>query len=355
MVTICALPRDLNPVETFAFFDRINLRTRSRPRAQFMRELKKNASSAFVRVGKPIRNSDQKWLIIVVCPNAKALRLLASEPEFTVNLVECALDVVAEDVRKIDAVFDLIATSFVQARRGRKPIRRWFDGIETKGPETTAICFGSKLPGVAAIAYKDRVSKRAPHDGRCAHLEFRYQGLAAVRRLGIERVKDLVCFDHVAHWKKRLCLYRVDFARFGRAHLNRCENRKRKSSRIDRRGTFVYDVDRRMGAALFRALSTHEGEEFRSVQRFVDNYGRSPNWLRAIDVSSLLPRPPSTFLIVHKDITQDDDVRSMTRVRIAKPNGGRRDVDAEIMQPMAIQNMQARHDRTSNSDSLSVQ
>ena len=39
---------------------------------------------------------------------------------------------------------------------------------------------------------------------------------------------------------------------------------------------YVYDRDRATGNALYRILAIHPDQPYRSVQRFVDRYGRGP-------------------------------------------------------------------------------
>ena len=132
-----------------------------------------------------------------------------------------------------------------------------------------------RRPGRRYVWYADSESKctRGPH---CFHIETRCVGASALRQVGIQSIGDLVTFDHVAHWRKYLRLFEVDLERLGRYHSNRRSGSRRQHVRLRHRGAFPRNVDRSLGAAIFHQNSLNEWQDFRSVQNFVDRYGRGP-------------------------------------------------------------------------------
>ena len=123
--------------------------------------------------------------------------------------------------------------------------------------------------------YADRRSKVTGE--WCFHIEGRHVGVQAVRRAGVHHPRDLLTFDHEAYWQKWLHLYEIDLERLGRYHLNRqTRERRQHPLLLKSRCGFVYNRDRSVGSALYRALSVHPRQHCRSIQQFVATYGRGP-------------------------------------------------------------------------------
>jgi hypothetical protein len=266
----------INLARAVGFFDKIAFRTRRPLSKTKMKTLSANASFVDVRIGHPIRNSPDALIVTVVAPRRKALELLAECPDLKLNYVEVALDFLAEDVSAAYLLHELFDCGFVQAWHGKRETRRVENGTYT----------GQKKPGHLFVWYSDRASKVAPWKS-CLHVEGRHQGMAAVRRIGIQTPADLLTFDHTAYWRRYLNLYHIDLARLGRFHRNRTRRERRKNTSIDVSGRFKFDVDHRTGGLLFRIFSAHAHQPIRSVQRFVDQYGRGP-FLKKIDMSSIV-------------------------------------------------------------------
>jgi hypothetical protein len=113
----------------------------------------------------------------------------------------------------------------------------------------------------------------APH---CFHFEGRHGGAEAVRRIGIHRACDLVDFDFDAYFARRMVLHGLNVERLGRCDANTSSGSRRRHARVDRFGPIDYNFDRRRGGNLYHVLSAHEDQPERSLQQFIDQYGRGP-------------------------------------------------------------------------------
>jgi hypothetical protein len=159
---------------------------------------------------------------------------------------------------------------------------------ETSHHHATTYTGRSHRPGRTFVTYSDRPSKLDP-GSPCCHIEARYQGIVALRSIGINTASDWVSFDHHAFWKKHLCFLEVDLTRLGRWYDNRRSGKRRQQIRRHLSGKYSYNVDRAIGSLLFRNFGRHSTELEITVQRFVDCFGRGP-FLRAIDPTPFLPR-----------------------------------------------------------------
>jgi hypothetical protein len=95
------------------------------------------------------------------------------------------------------------------------------------------------------------------------HIEWRVCGVAALRRMEINGIKDLIQFDHRAHWESRLRLRTFDFARLGRTYSNGLRKERKDTPRKPRiyetRSGFEYHTDKRLGQLLLRIAETAQG------------------------------------------------------------------------------------------------
>jgi len=193
------------------------------------------------------------------------LEWAANRGDVLVNYVESARDQLMseEAAHRLSDEFD---EHFVQGWHGKQEQYRAEHGTYTSG----------RRVGRLFAWYWDRESKAT--GTHCFHLEARYQGVAAVRRIGIHHPRDLLTFDHEDFWLQYLRLYRVDLEKLGRCHLNHILGERRRQPLLYRwprhPAPFVYNLDRSTGSILYRVYASHSKQGFRSVQRFVDSYGR---------------------------------------------------------------------------------
>ena len=148
--------------------------------------------------------------------------------------------------------------------------------------------YRSKAPNVFVV-YRDRQSKSGA-EGYCLHLEWRIKGASAFRRAGFASVMDLLHANHREFWQSRLTFYRLDPDILGRRYCNWIRQRPRRTPRIIRLGKFSYNLERRAGGTIIRALG--------STQAVVDAYRhklRVRDGLQRINVDQLLPAGPLSY------------------------------------------------------------
>ena len=123
----------------------------------------------------------------------------------------------------------------------------------------------------------------------CLHLEWRLNGLRAVRAAGIESGQDPLEFNHRAFWQKRLLLRAVNQRRLGRFLRNRITGKRRRTPETYQLGRYSYDIEGKTGAVYAHAYET--------VQELIDalkSLCRIKLALKRIPTESLLPEIEST-------------------------------------------------------------
>lgn len=233
------------------------------------RVLRKNCARLKVSRGRQVDQRFETCLVELYRPNNRALQSAAKLGP--VSELEIALDIITPDFITKYRWKDRLDRGFVQNwHRNRRIVH--FPDARYSGP---------KISGHRVVWYVDRPAKVswAPH---CLHIEGRYLGVAACRRVGIQDTGDLIDFDHVGYWQNRLQLFEVDMARLGRFDRNKHTGQRRRSRPIASRNGFSFDADQSTGRVLFHIFGEEPGNEFRSVQGFVNAYGRGP-YLRRIE------------------------------------------------------------------------
>jgi hypothetical protein len=251
------------------FIDVIRLRLRRELRNSEIRFLNENSQGARLNRGNYIPDFITGVLTVNV-PNRQALEFVASLSGAMVNYLEISVDLIF-DQGEAERFHDWFNFHFVQPRHGKRE-----SVFRVQG---TTSYSGQRRRGNHFAWYSDRPSK-ASGEVDCFHLEGRHQGMEAVDKLGIEHPRDLLNFDHRTYCSKHLRLYEMDLSRLGRRHSNQRSRARRQKPRFCRHGGLVYDEDRAMGCVIFRHWSTHENQQQRSIQRFIDQYGRAPFLVR---------------------------------------------------------------------------
>jgi hypothetical protein len=187
-------------------------------------------------------------------------------------------------------------------------------GTSTANPAAATASTGTRTSRAASTARGTACTSRPAH-----------VGAAAIRKIGINSLADLVTFDFQSHWTRLIKLYTIDCERLGRYHRNRRSGSRRSKAYVSRHGAFSYNHDRMLGGQLYRLRSRHpyrcpqcrtsnepsaeacencgtrkQGHPWdiqHSLQQFVDSYGRGP-FLRP-----LFDRPP-LFIMVMRHFSQ---------------------------------------------------
>ncbi|UFW69204.1 hypothetical protein [Bradyrhizobium sp. WU425] len=211
-------------------------------------------------------------------PTPALRKFLSTVPGIHLNMAEFTLDLIFNTEEERDEMWKYLDQHLV--KRKHKGTVRYFKGTRYTD---------RRWASLNHVAYRPLFAKLTG-EVYCIHLEIRVCGAAALRRLKIGGIADLVEFDHHAFWETRLLLKKVrDFGQLGRSYFNSLRpNRKdtpRKPRVFSTRAGFVYYTDRRLGQTILRAS--------RTVQNMIDAASRSEfpvnRTLVRIDNTPLLP------------------------------------------------------------------
>jgi hypothetical protein len=215
-------------------------------------------------------------------PTDEVLKWLSRRNDAMLNYVEFALDLVFPCDEDRQAAFRAVVSMFVKRHHRNQKVR--FVGEQI---ETATLYTGPRIAPHVAVAYADKPSKVTGEP--CVHIEWRAKGAAALRRVGIHNVRDLLNFDHRELWRDRLILCSIDRRKLGRSYNKwRLKSRRQGAWVMRYSNGFEYDMDLRAGSIIARACG--------STQDLIDRCGKhfkiSHCLTRITDIDHLLPRPP---------------------------------------------------------------
>lgn len=210
-------------------------------------------------------------------PSEAALKWIAGRSDALINRVETALDLIFDSVAERQDAFEYVSYHLIRRWHGKtqkiklvglntgckrvaKPVGKIY-GANTRYD-------GSRRAPNSLVLYEETSSRLTGELASC-HIEWRANGLRAVRNAGIRVGQDLVAFDHRGFWAKRLLLARPVPSRLGRLVRNSRMGTKRRTSDY---------WDDRTGAALVNSVGT--------VQELLDEYGHLGKVRRAIELMS---------------------------------------------------------------------
>jgi hypothetical protein len=267
--------QEFRPTNRYHYFDRIRILVKDSPSPEWLKELDTECGSV-VNLGRFWANPLYTKLEIYQ-PSPKALLQLATLPdEACTSYVEIACDLTTHDLSSVEMIAKAFQHGFLQPHHRKKKVKAFDnDSGSVTGFTTRANPQkGKRRRGFWFQWYSDRPCKILD-EPYCFHFEGKHEGGQAVKRLGIHHPRDLSKFDYDEYFSKHFGrLYYIDYDRLGRFDENRRNGRRRKKS---------FDSDRRKGQALYRVFSLDPDETSRSLQSFVDRYGRGP-FLRPYDI-----------------------------------------------------------------------
>jgi hypothetical protein len=211
-------------------------------------------------------------------PTPALRKFLSTVPGIYLNMAEFTLDLIFDTEDERDAMWEYLDQHLVKRKHSGNV--RYFKG--TRYTDRRWAPMGN-------VAYRPKFAKLTG-EVYCIHLEIRVCGVAALRRLKIVGIADLIEFDHHAFWETRLLLKKVrDCGQLGRSYSNSLRpNRKdtpRKPRVYNTSGGFEYHFDRRLGQTILRTSGT--------VQNMIDEASGSEfpvnRSLVTIDNTPLLP------------------------------------------------------------------
>jgi hypothetical protein len=223
--------------------------------------------------------------------NVDALRLLDNmiredEISFLINRVDLALDFLVADERERDRLHQFIDQHLITRWHGKNRVK-YFKGTRY----TSARTWGCRQD----VLYSDKPSVTG--GDFCVHLEHRAKGKAAVERLGIYDLGQVIAFDHRSFWERHLCFEAIDYRMLARQR--RHAGRAKTPLLMDVGSSTRIDIDHRAGHMLaWLASESIYGEEYApppTAQIVRDAY-RCEAWfnpstcLKRLPVEPFLPR-----------------------------------------------------------------
>ena len=190
-------------------------------------------------------------------PSDKALRWLARHRDALINQVEITIDLTFKFRANVEEASDFLHQHLVRRWHRRRQGVRTFCSTprdDNTGAGETRYDAGPQASNLLVIYAEDHT--RITGELNCLHIEWRLNGLKAVRAAGIGSGQDLPEFDHRAFWQKRLRLYVVNRRRLGRLLRNHVTGKRRRTPEIYQSGTYRVDIEGRTGEVYVRAYDT---------------------------------------------------------------------------------------------------
>jgi hypothetical protein len=154
-------------------------------------------------------------------PSLAALQLLAGVNGVLINRVEIALDWIFDE--PCDSAHALIRRYHVKRHHGDQELLLWAGITRYTAPPW------HRAPN-RLVSYSDRHS-RITGEPYCVHLDWRLQGVEALRRAGMGSLSELLQLDLRdlrRFWQQRLLLRNVDLGKLGRLYCNHVLRRGRR-------------------------------------------------------------------------------------------------------------------------------
>ncbi|MGB6663109.1 MAG: hypothetical protein WBE90_29495 [Xanthobacteraceae bacterium] len=152
------------------------------------------------------------------------MQWLVGRDDVLINRAEIAFDLVFKYRADTDEAWEFLHQHLIRRWHGKRQeiCVKW-------GIGNTRYDASRSAPNMILFYPQDH--SRITGEVNCLHLEWRLNGLKAVRAAGIKSGQDPLEFEHRAFWQKRLRLYTVDRRRLGRLLRNRLTGTRRRSSR----------------------------------------------------------------------------------------------------------------------------
>jgi hypothetical protein len=286
MRTYMALPA--KPIGICAYFDKIQFWVRNPLDRHTLAVLERACGRGGIHIENRLarfsnRHRQYRQRIELRQPSQQALRWLAQRNDVLINRAEIALDLVFKYRADAKEAWDFLHQHLVRRWHGKKQQIRAFRSAphaDDAGTGETRYDAGGWAPNLLIFYAEDHTRITGEHN--CLHLEWRLNGLKAVRAAGIESGQDVPKFDHRAFWQKRMLFCTVDRRRLGLQIRNRLMGTSRRSSRNHR--SSAHRINSRTGEVYARSYDT--------VQELIDKLRSSCRVDRAlvrISNETLLP------------------------------------------------------------------
>jgi len=271
------------PLSVLPYVDTVAVWLERKPANCNLVALRKHCGS--IHVAAPFRwDRGLNCRIHVHQPTAEAITLLdeiAKKQRLVINMAHLVLDLIVRNQSEANALDDYINDHMVKLWHGKHGINF------IRGTRYTS----RRRWGVQQlVTYADRPSKasKAAPEAPCVHIEWRSNGSAQVRSIGIKGPSDLLGLDHRKFWRRHLILEEIKVEVLGRQAL-RLGRSKKPVSKWYRPGIGYPDWPKRVGTLLLRRLA--ERPEGPSVQETRD-WAAKQLWCTIRRITKRLPNDP---------------------------------------------------------------
>ena len=283
MAGLSLAPSSVKPQSIYPYFDRVVVRFKQPVDAATMARQCKQCGHLEVMDYRIVAGKVR----LVVVPDGRGRWIDFKQPQQ--QLLQWLKKQTAVKVVMLEAALDFIFPPHEFAA-GREfldyHLLKKYPGKQTVEVSEGTRYFGSRKKKAKNILtmYADLPSRVTGED-HCIHLEMRVSGLRALRAAGIFSVKDLVGFNFVSFWEKRLVLVDVTPERLGRHCRNLgCgkgkQSRTTKLSVCTRPDRFPYNWDQQAGMVLFTATRVQVEEGKEDQPRFSESKYRMQDLLK---------------------------------------------------------------------------
>jgi hypothetical protein len=207
-------------------------------------------------------------------PDRRALQWIVRRDDVIINRLDFALDLAFVDRLARSEARAFLDRHLVRLWHGRRQGIRFFDSrgeVEAadraerlSGDDGGTRYDGPRRAANVVVLYPEGHSRITGEIGPRLHIEWRARGLPTVRdSLGIETGADLLAFDHVAFWSKRLLLVDIDEEALGRRvrnHMRGLRSRDPETRVYDLGGgrQVIVNGDQRLGKAILAGFGTRQ-------------------------------------------------------------------------------------------------
>jgi len=274
------------PTAVFPYFDNIQFWRREPLDREIRRWLHSECRRFYRDADKPARfDCRLRERIQLKGLSPDGLLWLASEQDAFINRTEIAIDIHFNDARARDDTFEFLIRHLVRRHHRRNQEIRYYREEDGKPWREHRICRaetrydGPRWAPHLTIIYKQESCRITGEVAPLLHVEWRANGIKAVRSLGIHSAADLSNFNHTSFWVHRLLLLDISPERLGRLIRNQRDGTKSRAST---------PADRRVGNLLLKRYET--------IQQLLDQYGSPIRRISERIPNDLwLPEPCSAF------------------------------------------------------------
>jgi hypothetical protein len=211
--SISKLEPPAKPIAVYPYFDNIQFWRREPLGREIRLWLPSQCRDFYCDASKPARFDYRlRERIQLKGLSPEGLLWLASQQDAFINRIEIAIDIHFNDAKAVDDTFELFHRHLVRRHHRRNQEIRFYREEDGKPWREHQISRaetrydGPRRAPHLTVIYKQKSCRVTGEVAPLLHMEWRANGIKAVRSLGIHSAADLYKFDHTSFWDYRLLL-----------------------------------------------------------------------------------------------------------------------------------------------------